>query len=125
LMSNEMAQGVEDEHVGKEAGMEAGQEIGNPDISDLTPAIWPDTIMRDYRAGKALQKLAGRIDAASIQQVLKDHFDKPNSICTHINVNTPPHEHGQTNVSLIMDLTAKKFLVAKGPPCEHEYIRIE
>ena len=100
-------------------------KIGNPDISDLTPAIWPDTIMRDYRAGKALQKLAGRIDAASIQQVLKDHFDKPNSICTHINVNTPPHEHGQTNVSLIMDLTAKKFLVAKGPPCEHEYIRIE
>jgi hypothetical protein len=94
-------------------------------ITDLTPAIWPDTIMRDYRAGKILQQRSGRIDAVSMQKVLKDHFDKPNSICTHINADSPPHEHGQTNVSLIMDLTAKQFLVAKGPPCEHEYIQIE
>ncbi len=100
-------------------------KVGNADITDLTPALWPDTIMRDYRAGKILQQYSGRIDASSIQQVLKDHFDKPNSICTHTNVNSPPQEHGQTNVSLIMDLTAKKFLVAKGPPCEHEYIQID
>ena len=51
-----------------------------------------------------------------------DHFDRPNSICTHVNVDSAPHEHGQTNVSLIMDLAEKRFLVAKGPPCEHEYV---
>jgi hypothetical protein len=27
-------------------------------------------------------------------------------------------------VSLIMDLTEKRFLVAKGPPCEHEYVQV-
>jgi hypothetical protein len=100
-------------------------KTGNPDISDLTPTLWPDTIMRDYRSGKILQQHAGHIDAASMQKVLKDHFDKPNSICTHIKADSPPHEQGQTNVSLIMDLPEKKFLVAKGPPCEHEYIQVE
>jgi isopenicillin-N N-acyltransferase-like protein len=99
-------------------------KVGNAGIIDMTPAIWPDTIMRDYRAGKLLQQHNGRVDTASIQQVLKDHFDKPNSICTHTNVHLPPHQHEQTNVSLIMDLTAKRFLVAKGPPCEHEYIQL-
>jgi hypothetical protein len=43
---------------------------------------------------------------------------------THLKVNSPPHEHGQTNVLLIMDLTANKFLVAKGPPWEHEYVTL-
>ena len=78
-------------------------------ITDLTPGIWPDTVMRDYRAGKLLKHHSGRIDTSAIQQVLKDHFDKPNSICTHTDVNLPPHQHDQTNVSLIMDLTAKRF----------------
>jgi len=99
-------------------------KVGNAGITDLIPAIWPDSIMRDYRAGKIMQQHSGHIDAASIQQVLKDHFDKPNSICTHTSVNSPPHEQGQTNVSLIMDLTDKRFLVAKGPPCEHEYVEL-
>lgn len=99
-------------------------KISNTDIIDLTSAIWPDTIMRDYRAGKILHQYNGHIDASSIQQVLKDHFDKPNSICTHKDVNLPPHEHSQTNVSLIMDLTEKSLLIAKGPPCEHKYVAI-
>jgi isopenicillin-N N-acyltransferase-like protein len=78
--------------------------------------------MREYRAGKILRQCSGHIDISSIQQVLKDHFDKPNSICTHPIDHSPPYEQGQTNVSLIMDLTEKRFLVAKGPPCEHEYV---
>jgi isopenicillin-N N-acyltransferase-like protein len=97
-------------------------KVNNADITDLTPALWPDTIMREHRAGKILRQCRGHIDISSIQQVLRDHFDKPNSICTHPNDHSPPYEQGQTNVSLIMDLTAKKFLVAKGPPCEHEYV---
>lgn len=97
-------------------------KVRNADITDLTPSLWPDTIMRDYRAGKILQQSQGRLDTSAIGQVLNDHFDKPNSICTHKNPGLPPHEQGQTNVSLIMDLTEKKFLIAKGPPCEHEYV---
>ena len=100
-------------------------KVSNAHITDLTPGLWPDTIMRDYRAGKILQQRSGRIDTVSIQKALKDHFDKPNSICAHINANLPPHDQEQTNVSLVMDLTDKKFLVAKGPPCEHEYIQID
>lgn len=97
-------------------------KVSNPDITDLIPAIWPDSIMRDYRAGKLLHQCTVPIDASSMQQVLQDHFDKPSSICTHTSDDSPPHEQAQTNVSLIMDLTEKRFLVAKGPPCEHEYV---
>jgi isopenicillin-N N-acyltransferase like protein len=100
-------------------------KAGNTRIRDLTPALWPDTIMRDYRAGKILGRFEARISAAAIQEVLRDHFDKPNSICTHVNAALPPQEHSQTNVSLIMDLTAKTFLIAKGPPCEHEYVVLQ
>jgi isopenicillin-N N-acyltransferase-like protein len=99
-------------------------KVNNADITDLTPAIWPDTIMRDYRASKILQQYNGHIDVSSIQQVLMDHFDKPNSICTHTSADSPPHEQGQTNVSVIMNLTDNKFLIAKGPPCEHEYAEL-
>ena len=99
-------------------------KVGNADITDLTPSLWPDSIMRDYRAGKILQQSHGLIDTSAIAQALMDHFDRPNSVCTHANPGLPPHEQGQTNVSVIMDLTERKFLVAKGPPCEHEYVEI-
>jgi isopenicillin-N N-acyltransferase-like protein len=97
-------------------------KVSIPDIRDLTPSLWPDTIMRDYRAAKILSQSRDRINTATLQEVLRDHFDKPNSICTHPNAAHPPHEHSQTNTSLIMDLTAQTFLIAKGPPCEHEYM---
>ena len=71
---------------------------------------------------KILDQQCGSIDTESIQQVLNDHFDKPYSICTHPDHTHPPQEQGQTNLALIMDLTQKKFMVAKGPPCEHEYV---
>jgi isopenicillin-N N-acyltransferase-like protein len=97
-------------------------KVGNPKINDLIPSLWPDTIMRDYRAGKILSQSQGRIDVKIFQEVLKDHFDKPNSICTHPNVTQPPEQQSQTNASLIMDLAARRFYIAKGPPCEHEYV---
>ncbi len=99
-------------------------KVSNAKINDLTPGIWPDTIMRDYRASKILNQTSGPIDETTIQKVLRDHFDKPNSICAHPDRRHSPQEHGQTNVSLIMDLTEKTCLIAKGPPCEHEYFRL-
>ena len=99
-------------------------KVSNAKINDLTPGIWPDSIMRDYRAAKILNQAAGPIDETTIQKVLRDHFDRPHSICAHPDLKHPPHERGQTNVSLIMDLTEKKILVAKGPPCEHEYVAL-
>ena len=99
-------------------------KVSNAKITDLIPGLWPDTIMRDYRAAKVLNPYHGRIDSIAIQEALADHFDKPNSICTHPADTQPPHEQSQTNASLIMDLTDKSVLVAKGPPCEHEYVRL-
>ncbi len=99
-------------------------KVSNAKINDLTPGIWPDSIMRDYRTAKILNQASGPIDEATIQKVLRDHFDRPHSICAHPDLRHPPHEHGQTNVSLIMDLTEKTCLIAKGPPCEHEYFRL-
>jgi isopenicillin-N N-acyltransferase-like protein len=97
-------------------------KINNPKIIDLVPALWPNSIMRDYRATKILNQHYGRIDSKTVRQVLNDHFDKPYSICRHPDHKRPPHEHAQTNLSIIMDLTRKEFIVAKGPPCEHEYV---
>ena len=55
--------------------------------------------------------------------MLRDHVNWPNAICGHENPQDPPHERGQTVLSLVMDLTERAVWAAPGPPCEGEYVR--
>ena len=98
-------------------------KVANTNIKDLVPSLWPDTIMRDYRAGKILARSQGKIDIDFIQQVLRDHFDKPNSICSH--PGDRPDEQEQTNLAFIIDLNEKAFHIAKGPTCEHDFVKMD
>jgi isopenicillin-N N-acyltransferase-like protein len=100
-------------------------KVLNPRIQDRIPALWPDSIVRDYRAGKVLTEGRGKIGIRKLQQVLTDHFDKPYSVCTHPDSAHPDEEPGQTNFSIIMNLPAKKIYLAKGPPCEHGYVKMD
>jgi isopenicillin-N N-acyltransferase-like protein len=73
------------------------------------------------RARRLLRQQLGQVTVESIQTVLRDHVNWPNSICMHDDPAEAPPERDQTLVSLVMDLTEQLMWAAPGPPCENEY----
>jgi len=61
------------------------------------------------------------VTVESLQTLLRDHVNWPQSICMHEDPAEPPHDREQTLVSLIMDLTERVLWAAPGPPCEGQY----
>ncbi|NQV22462.1 MAG: peptidase C45 [Rhodospirillales bacterium] len=84
--------------------------------------IVPDTLYRAERLDRLLRKDLGDLDAGKIKDALKDHFGAPNSICRHTDPADPPAKAGQTNASLVIDLSARTMEVAYGPPCSNPYV---
>lgn len=79
----------------------------------------PHTICRGMRIRRLFSKLGENVTVADIQSVLRDHFDEPNSICSH--VDESDDKDSQTNASIIMDLSNRRMLATNGPPCNAEY----
>jgi hypothetical protein len=52
--------------------------------------------------------------------VLRDHGNRPHSICAH-----PGERVSYSFASIISDLDAGQMEIAVGPPCEHDYVRYE
>ena len=57
----------------------------------------------------------------TLEIILKDHVNYPDSICNHSVFDIDPMDREKTIVSLIMDLTARKMEVAWGNPCSNKY----
>jgi len=77
--------------------------------------------VRLNRARRLLRSQLGHVTVESIQSLLRDHVNYPNSICSHEDPEKLPHERECTLVSLIMDLTERVLWAAPGPPCEGDY----
>jgi isopenicillin-N N-acyltransferase-like protein len=58
----------------------------------------------------------GRLDTDTLKAILRDHANRPHSICAH-----PGERVSYSFASLISDLDAGRMEIAVGPPCEHEY----
>lgn len=57
----------------------------------------------------------------TLQSILSDHVNFPNSICSHHEPGGKPLDQQKTIVSLIMDLTALEMHVCWGNPCTGTY----
>jgi len=99
-------------------------QIDHPNIQDQKLSLWPDSIVRDYRAAALLKDRRGAVDTLFIMNLLKDHFDHPLSICSHPPADIPYEEAEQTNAAVIMNLSRGRFWVAKGPPCENTFVEV-
>jgi isopenicillin-N N-acyltransferase-like protein len=86
------------------------------------PGTYAGSHVRLNRARRLLQAQLGAVTVESLQTLLRDHVNWPNSICMHEDPADPPHEREQTLVSLVMDLTERVMWAAPGPPCEGEYV---
>jgi isopenicillin-N N-acyltransferase-like protein len=85
------------------------------------PGRYIGSHVRYHRARRLLQGHLGTVSAGSLQMLLRDHVNRPDSICGHEDGTDEPHERSQTIISLVMDLTERSLWAAPGPPCETAY----
>jgi len=95
------------------------------DLKDIGKSSYPSTLFRANRARKLLELDRGHIDISSFQQVFKDHFSHPNSICRHVDIRKTKPEQVATLASVIIDMTEQTFYVTKGAPCQNEYYNLQ
>jgi isopenicillin-N N-acyltransferase-like protein len=86
------------------------------------PGTYSSSNVRLNRARRLVRGQLGRVTVESLQALLRDHVNYPDSICMHEDPSEPSHEREQTLVSLIMDLTDRVMWAAPGPPCENQYV---
>jgi len=95
------------------------------DLKDIGKSSAPNTLFRANRAWQLLELDRGHIDISSFQQVFKDHFSHPNSICRHADVRKTRPEQVATLASVVIDMTEQTFYVTKGAPCQNEYYKLQ
>ncbi|HEX9124024.1 MAG TPA: C45 family peptidase [Actinomycetota bacterium] len=84
-----------------------------------------DSLVRQHRAERAMREEAGTISVDTVQRALRDHFDRPSSVCSHPKPGSDRIEDYVTISSVVMDLTEGAMSVTAGTPCEAPYERYE
>jgi isopenicillin-N N-acyltransferase-like protein len=79
------------------------------------------TELRYNRALQVLRAHVGAITVETLQEVLRDHFHRPNSICRHPDLVLPELERYATLASVIMNLSTGEMHALSGEPCQGEY----
>lgn len=93
-------------------------------VPDEGRKLFPDTILRSCRAGKLLAQQRGKIAVETLQTILQDHFNYPNSICRHSDGRAHELEQMQTNASIVMNLTEQSLWLGANNPCKGMYSKI-
>jgi isopenicillin-N N-acyltransferase-like protein len=60
-----------------------------------------------------------------IKAALRDHVNRPYSICKHVDESKTPEKHYATVVSVILGLHTGTMEMSDGPPCENRYRKIK
>ena len=82
------------------------------------------TLQRYRRIQKLLDgsvRVGRKLGVVDAQNMLRDHYGRPESVCRHSNMKLPEYERYETVVSVIMDLAARKMWATAGTPCSTEY----
>ncbi len=78
------------------------------------------TRVRYYRALRLLKENK-KHSIKSLQAILQDHVNYPDSICNHSVFDLDPMDREKTIVSMIMDLTSRQMVVSWGNPCKNKF----
>ncbi|QAA75960.1 MAG: Peptidase C45, acyl-coenzyme A:6-aminopenicillanic acid acyl-transferase [Candidatus Bipolaricaulis sibiricus] len=84
------------------------------------------THLRQRRLADRLTQAAGagQVSVESVQDALRDHVGRPDSVCRHESPLFPPALNYRTVLSVVMDLRARRLQYAAGPPCAGAYHEI-
>jgi isopenicillin-N N-acyltransferase-like protein len=81
------------------------------------------SIFRYYRALRLLEDQLGSVTIESLKGIMRDHLNKPGSICRHPDPGLHRLDVSETIFSVIYDLTRREAHVLKGKPCVTEYAK--
>ena len=84
----------------------------------------PDTFIRLNRLERLTNSYVGTVDGKNILSILRDHRNKPDSICSHEDPADTPGKRLCTIYAVIMDLTERKLRITEGQPCTSEITEI-
>jgi isopenicillin-N N-acyltransferase-like protein len=81
------------------------------------------SLFRSARARRLLAEAAqaGKVTEDDLAAVFRDHASHPLAICRHVDEADAPADRSETVYSILLDLDARRFGIAAGPPCRHEY----
>ena len=91
-------------------------------LEDRLAVLYPQFCDRARRAADLIQ--ADGVSVDRLMAVLRDHDNRPESICRHVEdapEETPEGLQLETIASVIMDLNQGKLWIAPGPPCQCAY----
>lgn len=89
-------------------------------LNDVMTSFGPDSFDRLDRLTHLLAS-GTRVGQRSLEMVLRDHVNRPGSVCRHADETRAWFEQSETLVSVIFDLEAKAMWLAVGAPCASEY----
>ena len=81
---------------------------------ELDPQDITTSIVRYNRADRLMKNAKGKISVDMLKGFLQDHVNRPGSLCRH-------GEETKTTFSVIINLSTKTMLLARGNPCESRY----
>lgn len=79
------------------------------------------TVVRYHRALRLIRSQLGEVTKESLMEIMRDHVNRPGSICRHVNKGEPPHERSKTTFAVVLDPVEQKMYVCLGNPCEGEF----
>jgi isopenicillin-N N-acyltransferase-like protein len=78
------------------------------------------TRVRHYRAQRLLNSTQNH-SVNTLETILRDHINFPNSICNHAEFDLDPLDREKTVNSMVIDLTTRAMHIAWGNPCANAY----
>lgn len=98
-----------------------------PGVHDVQRDWGGSSLFRAARARRLLAEAvaAGKTTHDDMVAVFRDHASFPHAICRHLDERDTPLERSQTVYSVLLDLDARRFGIADGPPCAHDYTWVD
>ncbi len=90
---------------------------------EANPSAVACSIVRYSRASKLAKAMVGRATVETIAEAFRDHVNRPDSICRHVDQKLHRLDASETIFSVIFDLTNLEAHVLKGHPCEERWLR--
>jgi isopenicillin-N N-acyltransferase-like protein len=90
---------------------------------EADPSSISCSVFRYHRALRLIEDQLGTVNVESLKTILRDHVNRPGSICRHADPGVHPLDVSETIFSVIYDLTRLEAHVLKGKPCSAEYAK--
>ena len=91
---------------------------------DTSSAALATSTFRYNRALRLIESQLGSVTVESLKDILRDHVNKPGSICRHPDPGLHPLDVSETILSLVFDLTRLEAHICKGRPCSGTFRKI-